>query len=124
MIALTPCPKCGKACRAVYPDARGGVWHAIYCKCGQNLPKPVRGTTRPVWRKNPEVAVRAWNRARMPKPDYKALAGKLAEAADEVMKKLEQHGPSIVPHLLDTDENAGERLREVITEAKTAGVLR
>jgi hypothetical protein len=42
---------------------------------------------------------------------------RLVEAAREVMDALEQHGPSIVPHLIDTDDNAGERLRTAITEA-------
>lgn len=37
----------------------------------------------------------------------------LRAAAREVLDKLEQHGPGIVPHLLDTDNNAGQRLREL-----------
>jgi len=45
-----------------------------------------------------------------------ADAAALAEAARDVMAYLEQHGPSIVPHLLDTDENPGERLREALRQ--------
>lgn len=34
--------------------------------------------------------------------------------ADNVMKALTEYGASIVPHLLDTDDNAGQRLRDVL----------
>jgi hypothetical protein len=34
--------------------------------------------------------------------------------ARQVMKYLEEHGPAIVPHLLDTDDNPGQRLRELL----------
>lgn len=37
------------------------------------------------------------------------------EAAD-VMDTLRKYGPSIVPHLLDSDDNAGERLRKLIAK--------
>jgi hypothetical protein len=40
----------------------------------------------------------------------------LATAAKRVMDLLEQHGPSIVPHLMDDDDNAGQRLRELIAD--------
>ena len=33
-----------------------------------------------------------------------------------VMDILDEHGPSIVPHLLDTDENAGQRFRAALKE--------
>lgn len=33
-----------------------------------------------------------------------------------VMDMLDEHGPSIVPHLLDTDENAGQRFRAALKE--------
>jgi hypothetical protein len=39
-------------------------------------------------------------------------------SAREVMDLLEKHGPSIVPHLLDDDENAGERLRTALRETR------
>lgn len=42
----------------------------------------------------------------------------VAEAAKIVMDLLEEHGPSIVPHLLDTDENAGQRLRTALEGVK------
>ena len=42
----------------------------------------------------------------------------LARLSASVMKILENHGPGIVPHLMDTDENDGERLRNVL---KTLG---
>ena len=38
--------------------------------------------------------------------------------AEKVMNKLEEHGASIVPHLLDTDDNDGQRLREAIEKAQ------
>lgn len=34
-----------------------------------------------------------------------------------VMDLLEEHGASIVPHILDSDENAGERFRQAIARA-------
>ena len=46
-----------------------------------------------------------------------ALEG-LITAASWVMDLLKTHGPSIVPHLLDTDDNAGERLRSALTAAR------
>lgn len=41
---------------------------------------------------------------------------RLALLAKTVMDDLEKHGPRIVPHLIDTDDNAGERLRKVIKQ--------
>ena len=41
---------------------------------------------------------------------------KLLNAAKRVMEALEQYGASIVPHLMDTDDNAGQELRNVIAE--------
>lgn len=46
-----------------------------------------------------------------------AAAPDLYKNAKEVMAALEEHGASIVPHLLDTDDNAGQRLREAIAKA-------
>ena len=45
----------------------------------------------------------------------------LARAAHGVMAALEEYGPSIVPHLLDTDENDGQRLRDALAEWAQAG---
>lgn len=42
----------------------------------------------------------------------------LLAAAKEVLGMLEEHGGSIVPHLLDTDMNAGQRLRDAIAAAE------
>lgn len=42
----------------------------------------------------------------------------LLASAKEVMTKLEEHGGSVVPHLLDTDMNAGQRLRDAIAAAE------
>lgn len=36
--------------------------------------------------------------------------------AREVMDALAEHGPGIVGHLLDTDDNSGERLRRALGE--------
>ena len=38
----------------------------------------------------------------------------LAVLAKEVMELLERHGEQVVPHLLDSDDNAGQFLREAI----------
>lgn len=46
-----------------------------------------------------------------------AAAPDLLSAAREVMEALEQYGASIVPHLLDDDMNAGQRLRNAIANA-------
>ncbi len=42
----------------------------------------------------------------------------LKDASNEVMNLLEEHGGSIVPHLLDSDDNAGERLRQLTQKTK------
>lgn len=44
----------------------------------------------------------------------------LLAAAKEVMELLQEHGPSIVPHLMDSDMNAGQRLRAAIARAEGA----
>jgi ribosomal protein L37AE/L43A len=48
---------------------------------------------------------------------------RLALAAQQVMTLLEEHGSGIVGHLLDTDDNAGQRLREAVAESRAAGVI-
>lgn len=40
----------------------------------------------------------------------------IAREAQRVMDTLAEYGPSIVPHLMDTDNNAGERLRQALAE--------
>jgi hypothetical protein len=40
----------------------------------------------------------------------------VARWAGVVMADLEQHGPSIVPHLMDTDDNDGEYLRRALRD--------
>ena len=35
----------------------------------------------------------------------------LKQALKHTLQSLEEHGPSILPHLTDTDENSGEQLR-------------
>jgi len=46
---------------------------------------------------------------------YDALV-RIYEAAKKVMDLLEKHGSDAVPHLMDTDENCGQKLREFIAE--------
>jgi len=41
----------------------------------------------------------------------------LYEASKEVMALLKQYGGAIVPHLLDTDDNPGEFLRQALAKA-------
>lgn len=71
------------------------------------------------------VAIRA--RAPYASTDYEedcanqcllCAAPELLEAAECVMDMLKEHGPSIVPHLLDSDDNAGQQLRNAIAKAK------
>lgn len=62
-------------------------------------------------------------------PDFKDSAPILANArliaaapdvvreASRVMALLAEHGPLIVPHLLDSDDNTGQRLRTAIAAA-------
>lgn len=50
------------------------------------------------------------------------LGAEAGKAAADVMRHLEEHGPAIVPHLLDTDENAGQRLRDTIAKLTAAGL--
>ncbi len=38
----------------------------------------------------------------------------IAIQATRVMNALEEYGAGIVPHLMDTDENCGQKLREAI----------
>ena len=40
----------------------------------------------------------------------------VATLAGSVMRHLEAYGPSIVPHLMDTDDNAGEYLRRALRD--------
>lgn len=40
----------------------------------------------------------------------------LREAAWQVMSVLRRHGASVIPHLLDSDDNAGQRLRDLVGE--------
>lgn len=43
----------------------------------------------------------------------------IALKAQAVMECLGQHGPSIVPHLIDTDDNPGEYLRQAVRNVLT-----
>lgn len=45
----------------------------------------------------------------------------MADKGKRVMDLLEKHGGSIVPHLLDTDENAGQEFREALSEYTKLG---
>lgn len=47
-----------------------------------------------------------------------AAVGELTAAASDVMSLLRDHGPAIVPHLMDSDQNAGQRLRDAIARAE------
>jgi hypothetical protein len=47
-----------------------------------------------------------------------SAAPDMYEAAKKVMTALEKHGGSIVPHLMDTDDNAGQELREALAKAE------
>jgi len=45
--------------------------------------------------------------------------GDVVKYANAVMKDLDEHGPSIVPHLIDNDENDGELLRRALKKVKS-----
>jgi hypothetical protein len=45
-------------------------------------------------------------------PEIKRLR-EIEKAARRVMELLEKHGPGIVPHLMDCDENVGQELRDL-----------
>lgn len=51
----------------------------------------------------------------------RAKAKALLTALDELWETLEEHGGLIVPHLIDTDDNTGERAREAARQLR--GVL-
>jgi len=40
----------------------------------------------------------------------------LVDGCKRVMDLLDEHGSEIVPHLMDTDENAGQKLRDLIAK--------
>ena len=42
---------------------------------------------------------------------------RMKKTAKEVMDLLQEYGAEIVPHLIDTDENPGQRLREALQES-------
>lgn len=53
---------------------------------------------------------------------YLTIVQRVEQHATKVMQLLEQEGPLIVPHLLDTDENQGELLRQALHDlAATRG---
>jgi hypothetical protein len=47
-------------------------------------------------------------------------ARKVEEAARRVSDLLTAHGASIVPHLMDTDDNPGQELRNALDEVEKA----
>ena len=69
---------------------------------------PLRDVSINEQKANAEIIVRAVN-----------SHAELLAAAKEVMDTLRDHGPGIVPHLMDTDQNCGERLRQAIINATT-----
>ena len=46
-----------------------------------------------------------------------AALSRLSKSAGTVMRYLEQDGPRVVPHLMDSDDNPGQRCREDIAQA-------
>ena len=49
--------------------------------------------------------------------DMATVLDRITVSATDVMNALAHKGPSIVPHLLDDDDNAGEQLRRAILAA-------
>lgn len=57
--------------------------------------------------------------ARMKKAEAEVKRLKrVSKWAEVVMEMLEKHGSGIVPHLLDTDDNPGQELREALADAR------
>lgn len=51
-------------------------------------------------------------------PKELEMVKRLVKHGNGVMQTLEKWGPSIVPHLMDTDDNEGQELREAIMDAE------
>jgi len=49
-------------------------------------------------------------------PEHVAKTEAVVEAAKEVWSLIDEHGANILPHLFDTDENAGQKLRDSFAE--------
>ena|ERR1043166_65444 len=47
---------------------------------------------------------------------WHARSVQLAESAREVMRLLDERGSRVVPHLVDSDQNPGQRLRDLADE--------
>lgn len=77
----------------------------------QKTNKPTYGALKAQY----DGSMRALTKVMAEHSEMYGVAKELAEAAASVMQHLERHGPSIVPHLMDTDENAGQRLRAALT---------
>jgi hypothetical protein len=96
----------------------GGLWEII----APNH-KPVKFGDRNQYRR-PYVVAKPWmytdprGEEREANARLIAAAPEIYEAAKQVMDMLKKHGPSIVPHLLDSDENAGQRLRDALKKAE------
>lgn len=74
-----------------------------------------RTAGRPVDRVSYDLAeIAAIERVIATAQDAVAERNALHREARRVMDLLEEYGPSIVGHLLDTDDNAGQRLRELL----------
>jgi hypothetical protein len=66
------------------------------------------------------AAVGRANKLQCENESLEARLDELKGLAKRVMDLLEEHGASILPHLLDTDENAGQQLREALEEVGDA----
>lgn len=103
-------PKCGKSVLALYYDPTPSGRKNEDGSTSFSMRFPALVVTEYV--SNPEkVAADLANR-------LNGIDALLA-AAKEVIAALEEHGGSIVPHLLDTDMNAGQRLRDAIAGFET-----
>lgn len=62
----------------------------------------------------PQYCYACWNMKERDVEHANLQVRDIATKAHAVMAALEEHGASIVPHLLDTDDNAGEELRQAV----------
>ncbi|WP_276200607.1 hypothetical protein [Chelatococcus sp. XZ-Ab1] len=93
-------------------------WKLLKCPCGHPSCQQYQFTNQGSYgldKDDAEFALRAINA-------FDTME-RAAKAAKEVMTLLDEHGASIVPHLLDSDENPGQRLRDAIVGVEASLAL-
>lgn len=140
MLELKPCPFCGSDGKekTVWKSRGGGYEYPVYvveCSRCQTVktfngyekacehPYPwnngdykndfgMMQKARDIWNTRANDTLAEENKR------LREALGNVCKNAQRVMSLLEKHGADIVPHLLDTDENAGQLLREALNQTK------